>query len=131
MMRIFLIATAIGLLGMAAAPSFAGEANTNGAGLTLDPSTKPSTGGGQGFQQAINPSTGGLQSFPSKRNAQKSGGPTPENKIGLVGIRTGMRKQQENGLAQALGARYQLPRFFRHYFSPGASGFITTAFQPV
>jgi hypothetical protein len=85
MMRTFLIATAIGLLGVAGVPSFAGDVNTSvntkGTSLTLDPSTKPSTGGGQGFQKAINPSTSGGQNFQAtKSNAQNSGGQSPKTK---------------------------------------------------
>ena len=75
MMRIFLTAIAILLLAVAAAPSYAGDnVKTRGTSLTVDPSTKPGTGGGggKGFQQAINPSTNGLQSFQStKSNTQK------------------------------------------------------------
>jgi hypothetical protein len=85
MMRIFLTVTAISLLGVAAAPSFAGDdVNNKGTSLTLDPGTKPKPstgGGGQGFQQTINPSTNGLQSFQStKSNTQNSGGQSPKTK---------------------------------------------------
>src|ERR1700704_1108418 len=77
--KLFLIATATGLFGVAAAPSFAGDANTKGTSLTLDPnrSTKPSTGGGQGFRQAINPSTTGLQSFGSNKSSAQKGEDQP------------------------------------------------------